>query len=96
MTRGKRPQGQVPTGTSVRLHCCPSHTCHHLTALPAVAWGAPGTGAGCQVQEGLGHASSLSGPPEWMWGLAGNRGQTEQDKAPWNPPTLGPRTFPGC
>lgn len=97
MTRGKRPQGQVPAGTSVRLHCCPSHTCYHLTPLPATASGAPGHRGGMPGSGGTGTClQPLWTPQEWTWGLADNWFQTEQDKAPWNPLTLAPRTFPGC
>lgn len=90
----------VPAGTSVRLCCCPSHGCHHLTPLPSLPQGTLSPG-GCQVQEGLGHASSLSGPPGMDVGSGGQkRLQTEKDKAQlrrlWNPPSVAPRTFPGC
>lgn len=93
---GEAPPGQVPAGTSVRLHCCPSHTCHDLTALPAAAGGSRAPGQDARFRRDWDIPPASQDPQEWTWGLAGNRGQTEQDKVPWNPPTLGPRTFPGC
>lgn len=90
----------VPAGTSVRLCCCPSHACHHLTPLPLLPQGTLSPG---RMPGSGGTGTCLQ--PIWTPGMdvgpgGQNRLQTEKDKAQlrrlWNPRSVAPRTFPGC